>query len=584
MRIKVKYISSAVPVVLGMALLSLGRTVLITHAETNVEKELQETRQIESAILETHLALRAETNLVTQFLITGKLDDLPITYGAKEQEFAYHLDILHTLMTPQDSLANIRLISLERRHQQLGRLAKNIFEQTNIGDSRMRQYLITLETYQAENDIYLSELFESSDQWHQALEQSVQQLQHKTRLLEAISLGLILLLLLWQYRWLFMPLFQAVESLEAGATSIGQGNLHHRLSVTTNDELSHLAHTFNTMAQQLEDSYANLESTVTHRTQALKTTNQSLEQEISDRIKTETQLTATLKKLQQTQAQLIHTEKMSSLGQLVAGVAHEINNPASFIAGNLDPAEDYAHSLLQLLQRYQAECTNPSRDLQKEITAANLEFIAADYPKLLNSMRTGVNRIQRIVESLRTFSCLDSAPRKQVNLHNHLDNTLMLLEGRLQGPRLHITVLKEYGHIPLIGCYPSHLNQVFMHLLTNAIDAFTLSDHQCCNQKPTITVRTQTVTAPLGNPTGPAKNGTLPQVLITIADNGPGIPKELKSRIFDPFFSSKPVGMGTGLGLSTGHQIVTTLHGGHLECRDVPGGGAAFDIYLPFTL
>ncbi|MEM9808981.1 MAG: ATP-binding protein [Cyanobacteria bacterium P01_D01_bin.56] len=582
MRIKFKYISSAIPVVLGMVLLSLGRVALITQAENDVENETKITRQVEHAILEAHLGLQSEIASATQFLITGKLGSLEASYHRAHHNVEHGLTELENLLTPRDDLADLRLGSLRRRHAQLSSVINTIFAKKSISNSEMRQYLITLQTYQSENDVLLSELFESVDRLHLDLERSIDSLQQQTRWLEGLSLGLILLLLLWQYRWLCMPMFKALDSLRQGAVSLGQGKLSHRLSVDTQDELAQLAHAFNTMAQQLEDSYTNLEATVAERTKALADTNASLEQEICDRINTEEQLTATLEQLRHTQAQLIHTEKMSGLGHLVAGVAHEINNPASFIAGNLAPAKDYAHTLLQLLQRYQNEYPNPSPELAADVEAANLDFIAADYPKLLKSMGNGVARINRIVESLRTFSCLNEASHKQVNLHHHLDSTLMLLESKLQGPP--ITVVKDYGQIPLISCYPSHLNQVFMHLLVNAIEALTTMEHPLPNKLPTITIRTTMVASSNTPPHPLEKIGRGSQVLVTIADNGPGIPETIKSHIFDPFFSSKPVGKGTGLGLSTGHQIITNLHKGRLEYRDVPEGGTAFDIYLPFNL
>ncbi|MEO0868330.1 MAG: HAMP domain-containing sensor histidine kinase, partial [Cyanobacteria bacterium J06642_11] len=234
-----------------------------------------------------------------------------------------------------------------------------------------------------------------------------------------------------------------------------------------------------------------------------------------------------------------------------------------------------------LLQRYQRECPDPSPELAAALAAANVDFIAVDYPKLLNSMETGITRINRIVGSLRIFSCLDEAHHKQVDLHRHLDNTLVLMDSTLN--ELPITVVKDYGQIPPISCYPSHLNQVFMHLFGNAIDAFTLAEHSPVDRQPTITIRTTLLETSLEERIVSENSCEMPYVLITIMDNGPGIPEKIKPYIFDPFFSSKPVGKGTGLGLSTGYEIVNTLHRGRLEYRDVVDGGAAFDIYLPCT-
>lgn len=592
MRIKTKFVGSAVLIILATTVLSCGRALLFIHAEKAVEDEIQVTRQVENAILGTHLALQTEVELVNQFLLTGKRMDRMLIYRSTQQEFNRNLTILETIMPVRDPLAGIRLASLRRRHQQLANLSLDIFERNSLSEMQTQQFLRTLQTYQAENNIYLAELFESVENWDHSLDQTIRQRRQRTLVLECISLGLILLLLVLQHRSLFVPMFKAIETLKWGAKQLGQGELKHRLSVVTHnhDEFTQLAYSFNTMAQQMEDSYANLEDTVARRTNALRRTNMSLEQEICDRITTEKRLIATLEQLKLTQAQLIHTEKMSSLGQLVAGIAHEINNPISFIAGNLEPALDYANSLLHLLHRYQQEHVNPSDDLAAEIADADLDFITTDYPKLITSMETGVIRITRIIESLRTFARLDEATHKLIDLHHSLDSILLLLEGKLQGPRHHIHVIKHYGKIPKIECYCSQLNQAFMNILTNAIEALNLVQISNLNPTPTVTIHTESIsmaTAPnLGHPSNYQSvtahpKATSSYVLVTIADNGPGIPTEIQPRIFDPFFSRKTASMGVGLGLSTSHQIVTTLHQGHLKYRDIPTGGAAFDIYLP---
>jgi PAS domain S-box-containing protein len=254
-------------------------------------------------------------------------------------------------------------------------------------------------------------------------------------------------------------------------------------------------------------------------------------------------LAETLAELQLTQAKLVQTEKMSSLGQLVAGVAHEINNPVSFIDGNISHAWEYTQDLLALVQRYQATYPQPSAEVADLMERIDLEFLAADYPKLLESMRVGAERIKCIVASLRTFSRMDEAEIKAVNLHDGLDSTVMILQHRLKahGSYPSITLEKNYGPLPLVECYAGQLNQVFMNLLSNAIDALE-EQIEVGNQlhSPVITLTTRVM-----------DNG---QVRITIADNGSGIAEEKRRRIFEPFYTTKPIGKGTGIGLSISYS------------------------------
>ncbi|MFB2938033.1 PAS domain S-box protein [Aerosakkonemataceae cyanobacterium BLCC-F154] len=275
------------------------------------------------------------------------------------------------------------------------------------------------------------------------------------------------------------------------------------------------------------------------------------------------QLEITLQELQQTQTQLIQSEKMSSLGQMVAGVAHEINNPISFIYGNIQPATEYIRDLLKLLELYQIHYPYPAQQIQIEAEAIDLEFLIEDLPKVLTSMRVGATRIRDIVQSLRVFSRLDEADMKVVDIHEGIDSTIMILEHRLK-PKPHfsgISVVKEYQKLPLVECYPGQLNQVFMNILANAIDALETQP-----EPRNITINTQ------------AKNQL---VMIKIADNGAGMPQEVKSKIFDPFFTTKAVGKGTGLGLSISHSIIVEKHNGNLECNSQLSQGTEFIIEIP---
>jgi two-component system, NtrC family, sensor kinase len=287
-------------------------------------------------------------------------------------------------------------------------------------------------------------------------------------------------------------------------------------------------------------------------------------------------LEQTLGELQRTQSQLIQSEKMSSLGQLVAGVAHEINNPISFIFCNITHADTYTQDLLQLIQLYQKHYPQPVAEIQAQAEAIDLEFMLEDLPKLLTSMKVGAERIQQIVLSLRTFSRMDEAQIKQVNIHDGIDSTLTILQNRLKAKPdcPEIEVIKDYGNLPLVECYAGQLNQVFMNILCNAIDALEeghksrVIEHRKQDQSPpTIRIRTQLI-----QPN---------QVIIQIADNGPGMTETVRQRLFDPFFTTKPVGKGTGMGLSISYQIITERHGGSLQCISSPGQGAELAIQIP---
>ncbi|BAY61787.1 multi-sensor signal transduction histidine kinase [Calothrix brevissima NIES-22] len=273
---------------------------------------------------------------------------------------------------------------------------------------------------------------------------------------------------------------------------------------------------------------------------------------------------------QQLASQLVQSEKMSSLGQLVAGVAHEINNPVNFISGNIAPANEYLQDLLQLLALYQQYYPQPIPEIQTHAQKIDIEFIISDLPRLLNSMKVGADRITEIVLSLRNFSRLDESDMKSVNIHEGIDSTLMILAHRLKAndKRPAIKVIKEYDNLPCIECYPGQLNQVFMNILANAIDALEdafLTQKQLQNMQ--INVKTLLTINQ--------------QVLIRISDNGWGIPEDLHQRLFEPFFTTKPIGKGTGLGLSISYKIVTEKHHGKLHCQSVLGKGTEFTIEIP---
>jgi len=282
-------------------------------------------------------------------------------------------------------------------------------------------------------------------------------------------------------------------------------------------------------------------------------------------------LEVTLCELQQAQTQLVQAEKMSSLGQMVAGIAHEINNPVTFIFGNLTYTEEYTTNLMKLLQMYRDEYPEPSPALQEEIEVLELDFLLDDLPKMLSSMQVGATRIRDIVRSLRNFSRLDESDMKKVNIHEGLDSTLMILEHRLKlqpvsvaGTEYHrpaIQIIKEYGQLPLVECYAGLLNQVFMNIIANAIDVL----QEPLENLGIIRIRTEV-------------EGTV--AVIRIADNGAGMTDQVKQRIFDPFYTTKPIGSGTGMGLAISHSIIVEKHQGELKCLSVVGKGTEFTIKI----
>lgn len=282
------------------------------------------------------------------------------------------------------------------------------------------------------------------------------------------------------------------------------------------------------------------------------------------------QVEQTLQQLQQTQTQLIQAEKMSALGSMVAGIAHEINNPISFIYGNVAPAIEYIEDLLELVMLYQQHHNPPDLAIQKHLENIDLDFLIEDLPKLLSSMKMGAERIREIVKSLRNFSRLDEGEKKPVDIHEGIDNTLLILQHRLkaQSDRPAITVEKDYGTMPKIECYAGLMNQVFMNIISNAIDALE-SD---LNQNP------KTISDPVIHISTKISPDNF--LVISIADNGSGIPLEIQQRLFDPFFTTKPVGKGTGLGLSISYSIVEK-HRGKLKCISEVGQGTEFLIQIP---
>ncbi len=373
----------------------------------------------------------------------------------------------------------------------------------------------------------------------------------KTALLEIapiLSLGILALLLelFLLYQVLRHQIHQPLSKLSAATEAVARGEFDITLDRDREDEVGRLARSFTSMAEQVQSSFSQLSRN-----------NEQLETQVHIRTQ---ELETTLTNLQQTQAQLIQSEKLSSLGEMVAGIAHEVNNPIGFVDGNLRHAERYLNDLLEHIHLYESEnlTSDVITDHAEEI---DLEFLQQDLPKLLTSMQMGTDRIRNIVNSLRNFSRNDATQLQEANLHEGLDNTLIILHHRLkETPGNPIHIEKYYGTLPLLKCYPGLLNQVFMNLISNAIDALDTTPN------PTITIHTD------------VQND---EIVIQISDNGPGIPASQQDQIFESFFTTKPVGKGTGLGLSISHQIITERHHGKIMCESTPTQGTMFTLRLP---
>ncbi|MEL6461438.1 MAG: ATP-binding protein [Cyanobacteria bacterium J06621_15] len=412
----------------------------------------------------------------------------------------------------------------------------------------------------------LGELTEAAEEEDEQADTALAQAQGTRRFIvlgtNLISIILAALLAIYTTKTITLPIIKLTDVAEETTRN---SNFDLQVPVTTADEIGILGISLNQLILRVK----NLLKEQAEAQEKLEIYNQNLEKKVEQRTE---KLTKTLEELQYTQAQLIQKEKMSSLGQLVAGIAHEINNPANFIHGNLDYTKDYLQDLLNLVELYQSEYPNPTEAIEEEIENIEFEFLQEDLPNILSSMQTGSQRIRDIVKSLRTFSRLDEADYKKVDIHESIESTLMIIHSRLKASpeRCEITVIKNYDKLPLVECYAGQLNQVFLNLLFNAIDVLEEKISNAGNSPflaPQIDISTK-----LLNPE---------RIAIHIADNGLGIKEKIREQIFNPFFTTKPVGQGTGLGLAVSYQIVVDKHHGELSCSSTLGEGSEFVIEIP---
>jgi len=418
--------------------------------------------------------------------------------------------------------ANLRLINMETR----------AFELTKQNQAREALSVLFSESYKAQKEIYGTGLREWSQVLSEQVSQNLSDYGKDLSLSSAFS----------------MVSFWVLTAAWVVLLKLANQYFHRR--AIAEKKLRHAKHQIEVSHQELQVSQSTLE-------------NQACD------------LTSALFELQQTQVQIVQSEKMSSLGQLVAGVAHEINNPVNFIHANLEPIDEYTVDLLSLLSRYEQEHTNPSPELSEQAENVDIEFIKEDMPNIIRSMKVGTNRIRQIVLSLRNFSRSDEQGLKTVDIHEGIESTLLILQHRLKDSSNQppVQVHRDYGELPKVECYPGQLNQVFMNLLANAIDALDDSAEANNQSRGEITLKTSTF-----------ERAREQWVEVSVSDTGGGIPEDIQPHIFDAFYTTKPVGKGTGMGLSISHTIITKKHEGLLSCRSQRGEGTEFVIQIPVCL
>ena len=583
MRITTKFIGSSAILIGLTALLSGSSYWMDRQAARSLDERYALTQNMNNSVVQLQMSLQRQITALSR--LTVLRDDVGQigVYKQSRRNFFEALDSLETLIPESDKAAHLKLDGIRQQHRYLETVAERMQtpQQTTLNlESQIEGTIRALKLFESNTETYINALTEDADAQIVAYGEEQQVLYIRSAWIEVLTCLSVMLLLAAQFYYLLRPIMRSLQTLEASANQIGGQALAieggkqtaavprlPKVHLDTDDELQAVADAFNEMGDRLTQSYRELERRVVERTASLNRANQDLIEEVRDRTQAEA-------KLREAQLQLLQTEKMSSLSQLVAGVAHEINNPVSFIQGNLEPAQGYMNSLLSLLQSYEAECPNASDELQAAIEEADLAFIQKDFPLLLKSMKTGANRITTIVRSLRTFSHLDESETKTTDIHEDIDSVLVLLAPKVSGyptsqnersTGRSIEIIRRYSNLPRIYCYPGQLNQVFMGLLTNAIEALANSEVD----EPTITIATEAV----GD-----------RVRIQISDNGVGMSDRVRSHLFEPFFTTKKVGAGMGMGLAMSYQIVVSNHKGTLTCESEVSKGTIFTIEIPLTL
>lgn len=528
-------------IALGIPVLGASIGILIgNHYQAEADRQLTEIRQDQKMLLD--LQLNILSNLPAKSL--SPFTDDPKEFRSASKALLKRIQIIRNLtqqlaavdrplLAQQRSTFRQYLVTIDQFAQYVEKVIQRIQPLTSAATSRAQidtEIGQLLRSQEFSSFIVFTNVLESLNlDADRGLLTAVQQRREAENLRMIIAMGSIVVAALVSValvRYTSRAIAQPIEQLALLAQEVTHdANTHLRAKVTTVDEVGTLARSVNQLIEWVEN-YTN--------------------------------------ELKAAQLQLVQTEKMSSLGELVGGLAHEINNPISFIYGNLNYVDQYVRELIKIIYRYQEKYPEENQHLENEELLAEIEFIVEDLPKLLNSMKFGAERIRELVVSLRNFSRLDEAEIKAVNLHEGLENTLLMMRHRLQSAadQTVIEVAKHYATLPEIECYPAQLNQVFMNVIANAIDVLS----QGTVAEPVITIQTEML-AP-------------DRVRVKISDNGPGIEESIQSKLFDPFFTTKPIGQGTGLGLAIAYQVVQQ-HGGQIMVMSRLGHGATIQIDLP---
>ncbi|MEL6159212.1 MAG: ATP-binding protein [Cyanobacteria bacterium J06554_11] len=541
MKITTKFIGSSALLIALTSMLSTSSYLMNQRVGTALDNRYTQTQETVSSVVQLEFAIQDQMTALSRLSVLEGSADEQVRYERSRQRFFTALQDLRDLIPSEDGLSHAQLEGIRQQHQYLETLAERLSSPESADSTEAQDITRSLRLYEAQTDSYIQSLLTSAQEETAAYSQQQQATRNRAAMLELLSFSAVISLLFAQYYGLLRPVMRAINRLKTGTDDLGQTG-RAPIEITTGDELQALAKAFNQASDRLANAQQILESKVEERTASLK----------------------------QAQMQLVQSEKMASLSQLVAGVAHEINNPVSFIQGNLEPARSYIVTLISLLNTYQAEYPDASAELQSALQMADLAFIQSDFPQLLDSIETGAERITTIVRSLQTFSHLDESETKAVDIHQGIDSTLLILSSRLiaTSHQPAIKILRHYGVLPKVYCYPGQLNQVFMGLLSNAIDAVTVE------RRPAVSEPTITITTEAGQDC----------IRIAVQDNGIGMDPDILQQVFDPFFTTKAVGNGAGLGLSMSYQIVQVNHQGNLTCKSEPGQGTTFTMEIPLSL